>query len=128
MPTYVTLASFTEKGLNGIKDTVKRAEPFKAAAASQGAHVREFLWTQGAYDMVCVIEAPDDTAMSALMLNASKMATSPARRCGRSRRLRWRRFWRGSTKVVRKVPRATVGGIATKKGSAGSDPIQRHCA
>ncbi len=72
MPTYVTLASFTEKGLRDIKDTVKRAETFKATAASQGAHVREFLWTQGAHDMICVIEAPDDTTMSALMLNAHK--------------------------------------------------------
>jgi uncharacterized protein with GYD domain len=73
MPTYVTLASFTEKGLHDIKDTVKRAEAFKATAASQGVNVREFLWTQGAYDMICVIEAPDDTAMSALMLNALKL-------------------------------------------------------
>ncbi len=72
MPTYVTLANFTEKGLHDIKDTVKRAEAFKATAASHGVNVREFLWTQGAYDMVCVIEAPDDTAMSALMLNALK--------------------------------------------------------
>jgi uncharacterized protein with GYD domain len=73
MPTYVTLANFTEKGLHDIKDTVKRADAFKATAASNGAQVREFLWTQGAYDMVCVIEAPDDTTMSALMLNALKL-------------------------------------------------------
>src|SRR5271165_2547718 len=72
MPTCVTLANFTEKGLHDIKDTVKRADAFRATAASQGAHVREFLWTHGAYDMVCVIEAPDDTTMSALMLNALK--------------------------------------------------------
>jgi uncharacterized protein with GYD domain len=35
MPTYVTLANFTEKGLHDIKDTVKRADAFKATAASQ---------------------------------------------------------------------------------------------
>ncbi|MBV8105320.1 MAG: GYD domain-containing protein [Hyphomicrobiales bacterium] len=73
MPTYVTLANFTGKGLHDIKDTVKRADAFKAAAASHGAHVREFLWTQGVYDMVCVIETPDDTTMSALTLNALKL-------------------------------------------------------
>ena len=73
MPTYVTLANFTEKGLHDIKDTVKRGEAFKATAASHGAHVKEFLWTQGVYDMVCVIEAPDDTTMSALMLSALKL-------------------------------------------------------
>jgi uncharacterized protein with GYD domain len=73
MPTYVTLANFTGKGLYDIKDTVKRADTFKATAASHGAHVREFLWTQGVYDMACFIEAPDDTTMSALMLNALKL-------------------------------------------------------
>ena len=73
MPTYVTLANFTQKGLLEIKDTVTRSESFKAAAKAAGVTVREFLWTQGAYDMVCVIEAPDDAAMSVLMLNALKL-------------------------------------------------------
>lgn len=73
IPTYVTLANFTEKGLQAVNETVKRSEAFIKTAADHGAKVREFLWTQGAYDMVCVIEAPDDEAMSALMLNALKV-------------------------------------------------------
>ena len=73
MPTYVTLANFTQKGLHEIKGTVTRSEAFKAAAKAAGVEVREFLWTQGAYDMFCIIEAPDDAAMSALMLNALKL-------------------------------------------------------
>ena len=73
MPTYVTLANFTQKGLHEIKDTLTRAEAFKTAAKTAGAEVKEFLWTQGAYDMVCIVEAPDDAAMSALMLNALKL-------------------------------------------------------
>jgi uncharacterized protein with GYD domain len=73
MPTYVTLANFTQKGLHEIKGTLTRVEAFKAAAKTAGAEVNEFLWTQGAYDMVCIIEAPDDAAMSVLMLNALKL-------------------------------------------------------
>jgi uncharacterized protein with GYD domain len=73
MPTYVTLANFTQHGLHEIKATVTRVDAFKAAAKSAGAEVKEFFWTQGAYDMVCVIEAPDDVAMSVLMLNALKL-------------------------------------------------------
>jgi len=73
VPTYVTLANFTGKGLRDTKDTVKRADAFRATAASHGAHMREFLWTKGVYDMVCDIEAPDDMTMSALMLNALKL-------------------------------------------------------
>ena len=73
MPTYVTLANFTQKGLHEVKGTLTRAEAFKAAAKQAGAEVKEFLWTQGAYDMVCIVEAPDDAAMSVLMLNALKL-------------------------------------------------------
>ena len=52
---------------------MKRAEAFKATAASPRRQCEGIpSWTQGAYDMVCVIEAPDNTAMSALMLNALK--------------------------------------------------------
>jgi uncharacterized protein with GYD domain len=29
MPTYVTLSHFTDQGIKGIKDTVKRSEAFK---------------------------------------------------------------------------------------------------
>jgi uncharacterized protein with GYD domain len=41
---------------------------------NRGAEVKEFLWTQDAYDMITIMEAPDDTAMSALMLSALKLA------------------------------------------------------
>lgn len=72
MPTYVALAKFTDQGLKGVKDTVKRTEAFKKAAKEQGAEVKEFVWTMGDYDMVTIIEAPDDETMSAVMLNALK--------------------------------------------------------
>jgi uncharacterized protein with GYD domain len=73
MPTYVTLANFTQQGLHEIKGTMTRVEAWKALAKRAGAEVKEFLWTQGAYDMVCIVEAPDDAAMSALMLDALKL-------------------------------------------------------
>ena len=73
MPIYITLGSFTEKGLSAIKDTVKRSEAFKAQAKKMGANVKEIYWTQGAHDIVTIIEAPDDTVASALMLSVSKL-------------------------------------------------------
>ena len=72
MPTYVALARFTDLGFKVVKDTVKRTEAFKKVAKEQGAEVKEFLWTMGDYDMVTIIEAPDDETMSAVMLGALK--------------------------------------------------------
>jgi uncharacterized protein with GYD domain len=58
MPTYVTLANFTDQGMKNIKDTTKRAEAFRKA----GITVKEILWTQGQYDLVTIVEGSDDTA------------------------------------------------------------------
>jgi len=73
MATFVALVNFTEKGLHEIKDTVKRAEAFKELAKRHGVTVKEILWTQGAYDIVTIIEAADDAAASAVMLSVSKL-------------------------------------------------------
>jgi len=48
IPTYVTLAHFTELGLRDIKNAPKSAEAFKAAAKQMGSTAKEILYTQGA--------------------------------------------------------------------------------
>jgi uncharacterized protein with GYD domain len=73
MPLYVGLSNFTEKGLNAVKDSVKRADAFKKMAQDHGVTVKELIWTQGAYDIVSVIEAPDDETASALALSLAKL-------------------------------------------------------
>ena len=73
MPTYVTLSNFTEQGMKNIKDTAKRAEAFKKAAKEAGITIKELLWTQGQYDLVTVLEAPDEITASALALSVGKL-------------------------------------------------------
>jgi GYD domain-containing protein len=62
MPLYVRLVNLTEKGLRDFKDTVARAEAFRDLAKKHGATVKEFFWTDGGYDMVTIIEAPNGSA------------------------------------------------------------------
>jgi uncharacterized protein with GYD domain len=73
MTTYVTLYNFTEQGLKAIKDTVKRTEAAKKAAAANGMKVKEVLWLQGQYDLVVISESDDDTKGTAFALNTLKM-------------------------------------------------------
>ena len=73
MAIYVTLLHFTEKGLHDIKDTVKRSEAFRSQAKKLGATVKEIIWTQGAHDIVTIVEAPDDETASAVNLGAAKL-------------------------------------------------------
>ena len=69
MPTYVTLASFTEQGIRNAKDTLKRADAFKEMAKKHGVTVKDIYWTQGRYDIVTITEASDDISATALSLS-----------------------------------------------------------
>jgi uncharacterized protein with GYD domain len=68
MLTYIVLGSFTEQGIRSVKDTTKRADTAKEAATRFGVTMRDIYWTQGQYDIVCVCEANDETAISAFGL------------------------------------------------------------
>lgn len=68
MVTYVGLMSFTDKGIQGVKDTTKRAAAAKEIAKKSGVNMRELLWTMGECDMVCVLEAEDEAALAAFSL------------------------------------------------------------
>jgi len=73
MPTYVTLANFTHQGITNVKDTTKRAEAFKDIAKQLGCTVKEIYWTQGQYDVVTIVDAPDDASATALAMSAGKL-------------------------------------------------------
>lgn len=69
MVTYVVLANFTDQGIRSAKDSPKRAEAFKKMAETFGVVVKELFWTQGRYDVVIIIDAPDEFSATALNLN-----------------------------------------------------------
>ena len=70
MVTYVVLAKFTDQGAKTAKDFPKRAEAFKQMAKTFGVTVKDIFWTQGRYDIVIVVEAPDEPSATALNLNS----------------------------------------------------------
>ena len=73
MAFYVTLSNFTDQGVKAIKDTPKRAEAFKQAAAKHGVKVHQVLWTLGQYDVLTIVEADDDIAATALALSMAAL-------------------------------------------------------
>lgn len=68
MPTYIVLSSFTDQGIRSVKDTTKRADAVKAAAKKFGASMNQIYWTLGQYDLVAIVEAPDDESATAFSL------------------------------------------------------------
>jgi uncharacterized protein with GYD domain len=73
MATYIVLGQFTDQGIRNVKDTTKRAEAFKDMAKKSGATTKEVYWTLGQYDIVAVVDAPDDASLSALLLSVGAL-------------------------------------------------------
>jgi uncharacterized protein with GYD domain len=69
MPTYVVLYKFTDQGAKNVKGTVQRANEARQENERRGFKVQGLYWTQGRYDMVAVVEAPDEQAMFAGLFN-----------------------------------------------------------
>ena len=69
MATYILLGHYTDQGIQKVKDTAKRLEAVRALAKKVGATVKESYWTLGQYDVVAIIEAPDEAAMTSLGLS-----------------------------------------------------------
>ena len=73
MPQYVMLLKFTDQGIRNIKDTTKRAAAFSEMAGKMGAKMHTILWTLGQYNLVTVVEAPNDETVAALSVSAGKL-------------------------------------------------------
>jgi uncharacterized protein with GYD domain len=69
MRRYVVLYKFTDQGLKSSKDTVKRAQETRKANEARGFKVIGTYWTQGQYDIVSIVEAPDEESMNAGLFN-----------------------------------------------------------
>lgn len=71
MITSIGLLSFTEKGIQGVRDTTKRAAAAKETAKKLGVNMRDIFWTTGDYDLVCVLEAEDEQTLAAFNLGVA---------------------------------------------------------
>lgn len=76
MPTYVGLVKLTDQGIRNVKDTTKRAKSFREVAEKAGVKVKEILWTLGRYDLVLVVDAPNDETMTRLALGLGMLGNA----------------------------------------------------
>lgn len=72
-PTYVSLVKFTDKGIQGAKQTTQRLAEWSAKVQSMGVTIKQMYWTLGEYDQVRVFEAPDDETAASVLLAADML-------------------------------------------------------
>ena len=67
MPTYVSLINWTDQGIKNVKETLQRADSAAELAQKHGGSLQVY-WTVGPYDLVAILEAPDDESATAFLL------------------------------------------------------------
>ena len=67
MATYVVLLTFTDQGIQNVRDT-RGLDAAKQAVQALGCQWQGWYLTLGQYDAVGIIEAPDDATVARLAL------------------------------------------------------------
>ena len=68
MQTYVILTTFTNQGIENVRDSPERTEHARELVESLGGTWKEFFVTMGRYDGVVIADFPDDeTAAQAVL-------------------------------------------------------------
>jgi len=72
MPTYIMLSKWTDQGIRHVKDSPERLEAARQLCRQHGAEITAFYMTMGSYDMVVIIDAPNDDAFATLAISIAK--------------------------------------------------------
>lgn len=69
MATYLMTFSYTQQGMQNIKDSPSRVQAAKRTVQSLGGEIKAFYGVIGAeYDTMFILEAPDDEAVGKMAL------------------------------------------------------------
>jgi uncharacterized protein with GYD domain len=71
VPTYISLLNFTDQGIETIGDTVWRVDEATERAKQYDCKLLQSYWTVGPYDLVFILEAPDDESATTFLLDTA---------------------------------------------------------
>jgi|SRR5689334_17655726 uncharacterized protein with GYD domain len=71
MPTYIALLKWTPQGLQNIKQSPSRLDAARTGFEAAGAKMRDFYMVTGKYDMVAIVDAPDDATLAKAILSST---------------------------------------------------------
>ncbi len=68
MPSYLSLINWTEQGAAEAKNSPERLDAATQAVEAAGGRMIFFYMTMGEYDLVTLLELPDDAAAARVLL------------------------------------------------------------
>ena len=72
MPTYVLLTTFTQRGIENVRDSPERTEHAMELVESLGGTWKDFFVTMGRYDGVVIVDFPDDATAARAVLELAE--------------------------------------------------------
>ena len=68
MATYIALINWTDQGIKAVKESPKRADAARQLARQNGGDLKTLYMVMGKYDLVGILEAPDDETYARVVL------------------------------------------------------------
>ena len=68
MATYLIQSQWTDQGIRNVKESAKRLDVGKKKLKEMGGDLKAFYLTTGSYDMLAIVEVPDDAALARHLL------------------------------------------------------------
>ncbi|MBV8866933.1 MAG: GYD domain-containing protein [Acidobacteriaceae bacterium] len=81
MPTYIAMLKWTSQGLQDIKQSPSRLDAVRKDFEPLGVKMKNFYMVTGHYDMVVIVEAPDDAAIAKALLGAASQGKITSETC-----------------------------------------------
>jgi len=81
MPTYIALLKWTQQGLQNVKQSPSRLDAARKGFEAAGVKMKDFYMVTGRYDMVAILEGPDDHAVAKAILGSTSKGSIVSETC-----------------------------------------------
>jgi uncharacterized protein with GYD domain len=71
MPTYIIQGNYTQQGAKNMKSSPSRLDAIKQAVQAAGGEVKGFYLTMGQYDMLMIVDMPNDETLLKMVISAA---------------------------------------------------------
>ena len=68
MPTYIIQLQWTDQGIRNVKESATRLDVGRKKLKEIGGELKAFYLTTGTYDMLAIVDVPDDAMLARHLL------------------------------------------------------------
>jgi uncharacterized protein with GYD domain len=81
MPTYIAMLKWTQQGLQNVKQSPTRLDATRKSFESAGVKMKDFYMVTGQYDLIVILDAPDDRSLARAILTATSSGSISSQTC-----------------------------------------------